>query len=115
MAVQILGQNVPNLGQKKRTIEDLPVFCEQEWQALEQGIEGLLQQGTPLEVPVGIPLEQVGRIIRTLREYRAIAKDLAEAVVGTDSETAIDVAKRAQALLDIPAPTAPRVIVPPGV
>tara|TARA_R110000851_G_scaffold149549_1_gene290111 strand:- start:132 stop:455 length:324 start_codon:yes stop_codon:yes gene_type:complete len=56
------------LGEKKKAV-DLPLMDQSEIAELTQGVERMLEQGVPLEVPAAVRIADLIRITKTMTAY----------------------------------------------
>ena len=57
-------------------LNDVPAFSDETIDELITGMEGMVAQGTPLEIPMAMPLAQLAGLTRTLRDLRARVREL---------------------------------------
>jgi hypothetical protein len=64
-----------NIGGPK-SLEDIPVFPDATIDEMAAGMDGMIKQGTPLEVPAAMPLLQLAGVARTMVVLRDRVKEL---------------------------------------
>jgi len=63
-------------------LDDVPAFNDATLDELIKGMDEMVAQGTPLEVPAAMPIGQLAGVARTLRDQRAMIKTLEEELAG---------------------------------
>lgn len=76
-----LHANAPIIGAPKG-LDDVPAFNDETIDELIKGMEAMVAQGTPLEVPAAMPIGQLAGMARTLRDFRARIKVLEDELAG---------------------------------
>jgi hypothetical protein len=61
-----------------KSLDDVPGFDDATIDELIKGMEAMIQQGTPLDVPAAMPIGQLAGMARTLRDLRARVAELEE-------------------------------------
>jgi hypothetical protein len=94
-----------------KSIDEFPVFADQEINELINGMENLVKSGVPGAVPAGIPIVQLARIASTIKAYHELAKKMAAPFAGIETPgtgqmlEAIDaLQEEARALVEIDPP-----------
>ena len=59
-----------------KSLEDIPVFPDATIDEMAAGMDGMIKQGTPLEVPAAMPLLQLAGVARTMVALRDRVKEL---------------------------------------
>lgn len=103
-------------------IDKLPILAAAEVDELHGALDAVIKAGQPLEIPIGLPTELVGRAAVTLTTYRALLQELdvvrkhiadhAEQDIADSFAMLMSVAKKADALVNAEKPKPRRVVLP---
>lgn len=103
------------IGQQVKKLEDLKPFAPDEIKAFVQGMEGYIKSETPLEIPVGISGNDLGRLTLTMKILFDFIEKVGHSEAGVETPGMDQIIERWTALQnearDMVAPK-PRLIIP---